>query len=122
MNTQTNRAPENRGQSVLISSLSIRRRAGMRFGPVATEVAMDDLTEEQWNALNDDPAIKIQGIKPERTEPPVDEEKLKAAIKELVAEGIKADKITVAQMSAKLGQKVKKSEFESFVKAEIEAT
>ena len=76
------RASEDRGQIVLISSLSIRRRAGMKFGPVATEVAMDDLNEEQWEALNNDPAIKIQSVKPERTEPPVDEEKLKAAIKD----------------------------------------
>lgn len=122
MKTPTNKkAPEDHGQTVLISSLSIRRRAGMKFGPVAIKVSMDDLNEDQWEALNSDPAIKIQGAKPERAERPIDEEKLKAAINELVEDGTKADKITVAQMSEKVGQRVKKSEFESFVQAELNA-
>lgn len=40
-----------------------RRRAGLTFGPVATPVPLDELDQEQWEAILADPQLTVRPTK-----------------------------------------------------------
>lgn len=40
-----------------------RRRAGLTFGPVATPVSLDELDQEQWEAILADPQLTVRPTK-----------------------------------------------------------
>lgn len=59
------------GVTILITSPGgPRRRAGLEFGKIAVAVALDDISEEQLEALAGDPMLTIRPA--EAVEPPAE--------------------------------------------------
>lgn len=104
---------------VTITAPRARRRAGLKFGPVPMEVSLGDLSDAQWLLINSDTELKVSP----KTEP-VDEQtsdnskfSIEDAFRKLVRDGVEPDKITVSAMASLVGRRVKKTEFEGYVKA-----
>lgn len=59
----TSETKKRRGPAVNISSANPRRRAGMRFGPKPITVYREEITDAQWQAIDNDPVLKVASVK-----------------------------------------------------------
>ncbi len=96
-----------------VSSPTVRRRAGLKFGPVPVILTVKDLTEDQLKAIDADPRLKIKLI--EGPTDPDDEDERLDLIRE-AANGLSGDDLTqdgtpkVSALADALGWKPSKAE------------